>query len=529
MDSAAEMVEIGRRQENGDEDPSEDIQSEIGLYRDAFLAGSGEGATSLAECYWKGKGVDQDLDEAKRLFGISVQRGDGRGMHLYGKLLESEGQAKQALDLYLLAAEEGQYFNAYCSAGEILQSGAGDVERDPERAFELFEKAEELIEDPTCKARVQRNIGSSYRGGIGTPKNLEKAVEWFEKALANDDTPESEMGLGNCFRELNEPLQALKYFEAASSRGHGRAGVNAGLLLEKGNGIPQDKARAALNYKRAVLAGEPIAFVYLGQAYATGDGVRENGTTALSLYERAAQMGCSEGSLMAAEAYFCGLCDLPEENKEKAIFYWTQCMERGYGRGTFCLARVVYDGDGCEQNVGRSIELHELAFEQGYVDASAEAGLIYENGAPGVSQDYSKANELYKRAADAGSGLGALYYGLNLEGGKGVEEDKEEACRYYLMGTKAKNAKAMTCMGVMLLNGNGCEQDDELAAKMFRMAAESGDPRGKFFKNSSYKSDYASSPLRNGVEVSSTTARVYSLPTFVRYHSLFAALVSCYY
>lgn len=474
-------AQLGILYENGDGGFEADIGMAIKLYTEAFEAGSGEGAVCLGVCYANGNGVERSMEEARRYFKISAERENGRGMDHHGRMLEADGKGEEALSFYLRAAEEKQNYEAYVSAGCLLDSGESGIEKDVERAYEYFVKAEQMTTVLRVKAKAQRYIAYAYRDGDGVEKDLNEAVRWFEKAIENNDGPGSEMALGTCYKEMGNPKMALECFESANKNGFGRAGVAAALMLENADGVPQDKERAAINYKRAVLTGEPVAFVYLGQAYEAGSGVPQNGSMALALYERGAALGNPEGSLLAGLTYCRGECDLPKQNHPKANMYFGKCMEQGFGSGTACLARAVRDGHGCERDGAKAIQLFEKSFDQNYPQGAAEAGVVYENGAPGVPADIDKANACYKRAAEAGSGLGALYYGLNLEGGKGMEANNEEACKYYRMGVEAGNPKAMTCLGVMLLHGNGCEQNEEEAASMFASGAAGGDPRGNDF------------------------------------------------
>ena len=84
----------------------------------------------------------------------------------------------QANYLFNQAIELGNNYAAAC-LGKLYYFGTG-YERDYEKAFELFKKAAEALENPSGDA--MNMLSKCYRHGFGTPQDIKKAEYWLNKA-----------------------------------------------------------------------------------------------------------------------------------------------------------------------------------------------------------------------------------------------------------------------------------------------------------------------------------------------------------
>ena len=73
--------------------------------------------------------------------------------------------------------------DAQCNLGYYYQEGDGPAEKDLDKAFELFTKAANQNHGES-----QVMVGSYYNEGWAVKENLEKALEWYERAKENEDT-----------------------------------------------------------------------------------------------------------------------------------------------------------------------------------------------------------------------------------------------------------------------------------------------------------------------------------------------------
>lgn len=97
----------------------------------------------------------------------------------------------------------------------------------------------------------------------------------------------------------------------------------------------------------------------------------------------------------------------------------------------------------------------------------------------GVSQDYEKAAELYRLAADQGDAhaqrnLGDMYFR-----GNGVEQDDDEAVRWFRKAAEQNYARAQIDLANVYKMGRGVEKDVEQAATWLRKAADQGSASGQ--------------------------------------------------
>lgn len=200
-----------------------------------------EAQNSLAICYAKGQGVQQDDEEAVRLWKKAAEMGNSAAetnlkIHKEGNAYLKERVRKQK-ELTLpknyressrnfslkstfmenkKAAEQGNAEAQY-NLGQYYEIGV-DVDEDEKMAFEWYSKAAKqgLVE-------AQDALGRCYHNGIGVEKNDEKAVEWWLKA-AGQGNVEAQNSLGICYA--------------------------------KGRGVKQDYEKAVMWWKKAADQGD---------------------------------------------------------------------------------------------------------------------------------------------------------------------------------------------------------------------------------------------------------------------------------
>ncbi len=138
------------------------------------------------------------------------------------------------------------------------------------------------------------------------------------------------------------------------------------------------------------------------------------------------------------------------------------------------LGYMYKSGQGVEQDYVKAVEWYRKAAEQGYALAQCNLGVCYANG-QGVKQDYTEAVKWYRKAAEQGyaraqRNLGGCYYK-----GEGVKQDYSEAAKWYRKAAEQGNASAQCNLGACYCNGQGVKQDYTEAVKWYRKAAEQGD------------------------------------------------------
>ena len=92
-------------------------------------------------------------------------------------------------------------------------------------------------------------------------------------------------------------------------------------------------------------------------------------------------------------------------------------------------------------------------------DACCRLGLRYYKG-QGVEQDYTRAVELFRKAAEQGNGYAMRLLGDCYRSGCGVEKDCAQAVEWYRKAAELGDKYAYCWLGNSYYNGNGVEQDD---------------------------------------------------------------------
>lgn len=95
-------------------------------------------------------------------------------------------------------------------------------------------------------------------------------------------------------------------------------------------------------------------------------------------------------------------------------------------------------------------------------------------------EDWNRAVELYRQAAEMGFLQAQYAYGVRLAHGQGVERNFEESVRWLTKAARQGHAGAQDSLGVRYATGQGVPQNDELAALWFRKAAEQGHSVAQF-------------------------------------------------
>ncbi len=196
-------------------------ENQVDVEKLAALAEQGDATAQrgLADCYYDGIGMAQDLTKAAEWYGKIVGQGDAEVLRRIGFCHYQKGAFGKALELWREAAAQGNVV-AYRNMGNCYNFGCG-VEPNYEKAVELYTIAAEQGD-----AVAQYNLAYSYHSGEGVRKDEAKAVEWYTKA--------AEQGIVDA-----QYCLALHYF--------------------KGEGVPVDYGKAAEWCKKAAKQGDKQA------------------------------------------------------------------------------------------------------------------------------------------------------------------------------------------------------------------------------------------------------------------------------
>lgn len=158
-----------------------------------------------------------------------------------------------------------------------------------EEAFTCFLAAAEL-----GYTKAQFNTGVCYEKGRGITQDIEKAMHYYGQAAANGHAQAqyryAKLLLSSRGQLSEEELKTAKqHLEEASAAGLTKAQVCLASIYSWNPQKDGDKSVQCL--KMAAEGGDNTALLFLGQCYEKGLGVRQNLSTALEYYRRAAKAG----------------------------------------------------------------------------------------------------------------------------------------------------------------------------------------------------------------------------------------------
>jgi len=205
-----------------------------------------------------GMGLQQDLRLAEWWYGKAIDQGEIRAccnmgwLYLYG----FDGIAankKKAFEL-LSAGSDGGIPSARATIGLMLVTGDG-CPADPGRGLRLMEEA---FEEGYNNAG--NHLSDLYFAGMFVPKDIDLAHEWLFRVVARGD--ERTMGI-------------LGYYLVTGS--HGRQDVGQGISL----------------LQESIEKGYVPAYLWIGNLYKDGQGVRRDLQKAKAWFEQGAAAGNS--------------------------------------------------------------------------------------------------------------------------------------------------------------------------------------------------------------------------------------------
>jgi SEL1 protein len=294
-----------------------------------------------------------------------------------------------------------------------LMSRTKSEKPDYGRAFELCAEVAERggLDGVNC-------LGEMYKHGLGRDRDLERAVEHFEKAAA---------------------------------QGHPGAQRNLAFLYSSGHGVAQNPALAVLHLHFAAVSGDHMAQLAMGYRHMYGIGVPKNCQTAMEFYMPAAEFVVKEMHSNRAQ---------PMIEKQS-------------------LATDVAKAKGSDLD-DDVVNYYAYSADRGDAAAQVALGQLHFMGARGLQQDYAEAFRWYARAAEQGDANAMGHLGNMYAQGIHVAADNQTALSYFRRGVEKGNALAQNGLGFMSMYGMGVPQSYDEAFKSFSKAAEQGNQEARF-------------------------------------------------
>lgn len=381
-------------------------------WQTAYKLGSLEAGYHLANRYYYGEGVEQDLQKSLRLF------------------LEC---ANSDIDADFVVLSQFNAANSYFN-------GEG-VEKNMKTAFEWYIKAAD-----NGHPSSQFNVGLSYYKGMYLEQDLEKAFEYMKEA-ADNDVPLAQYVVGTMYLAGHgvqpNANYAKLYFKKSADNGNN----NALQILEK---MEEDERRAReleemkSKFKGVVEVESPedikdvqyVSMDNIGDIYGDSDDEQEyeeiNDDMDMEDIIALADSGNPHAQNIAGR-YYMGE-DNEDYDEKKAFAYFSRAAAKNHPEGTFNLGLCFINGDGVAEDlmmglsrvvkaaelgclkacqfmydislrsgeIDKAIEYLHMALKFGDINAAYELGCIYEDGEYVGGQDLEKALKYFEICAADG-------------------------------------------------------------------------------------------------------------------------------
>ena len=282
--------------------------------------------------------------------------------------------------------------------------------------------------------------------------------------------------------EATDPAEAIRDYETGCEAGDMSSCVSAGVMYDKGKGIPKDPAKSFVYDKRACDGKDAQGCSNLAIDYDDGLGTPKDLAAAYAAADFACTGKIMNGCKMVGLALVLGK-GVPRDlvtgvdKLDKACASgqaWGACLSLGvyYVRGKNGVQRDVAHGQKLLENACSHDEFTSC-FDLGHYIGTKDI-----KGTDATMLDY------LKKACDGGEGGGCNELGVAmLHGDAGLAKDPEAALRQYTKGCDLDDAMSCRNEGVMYELGRGTPKDLAKAGTLYdKCCAADNDECCKFKK-----------------------------------------------
>ena len=468
--------QLGDCYANGEGVP-EDKAEAAKWYRKAADQGHYLAQWQLGECYANGTGVPADKSEAVKWLCRAVRQ--GYVPYIDSDLIDSLGELanqveEEVVNLYRREADQGSD-DAQWRLGECYAKGDG-VPADKAEAVNWYRKAADQ-----GHYLAQWRLGECYANGIGVPEDKAEAVKWLCKAVRQGYEPYLDSDLIDSLGDLGSQVEeeVAKMYRRKADQGEALAQWQLGECYANGAGVPEDGAEAVKWLCKAVRQGyEPPLFFHNDLIDSLGELGNEVKEEVANLYRRKADQGEALAQWQLGECYANGK-GVPED-KAEAVKWLCKAVGQGY-EPPFSFDSDLIDSLG---ELGNEVKeeftkMYSMKADQGDARAQWRLGKCYAEGA-GIPEDKTEAANWYRKAAEQGYARAQFNLGNCYREGAGVPEDKAEAANWYRKAAEQEHARAQFELGNCYYNGAGVPEDKTEAVNWYRKAAEQWDADAQF-------------------------------------------------
>ena len=166
--------------------------------------------------------------------------------------------------------------------------------------------------------------------------------------------------------------------------------------------------------------------------YMYGQGVPQDRGKAAVVYEEACAAGIKDACAELTEILYWGHPSVPKDSKRaiklmRSLFsYLEQGCEQKEPRACLRLGAAYADGIGKKQDLARAADLDQQACDGGFLEGCFYLGVAFAKG-KGVKVEPAKAAEMYTKACDGGYAVACARLGELYATGSGVSKSPDQS------------------------------------------------------------------------------------------------------
>lgn len=407
-----------------------------------------------------------------------------------------EQDFNEASRLFLLEAESGNAL-AMHDLGRMFADGLGR-EINPTVAHEWYEKALSAfldVEAEKHKPYLQYRIGKMYAAGLGTPQDYAQAASWFQEAVDKNYkyAQYSLAGLYYRGQGVGQDYEtAFELYRRSADQGNPYADYELAKMFRDGIGTQKNTDKAGEHFKCAFTGFSSLEAeshddklqYRLGQMLYTRTGTQQDVPAAMTYFEKAAKVGNVNAQYMLGKLWL----ETGTGNPEQAIEWLTKAADGGNAAAQYALAKLYRDGTHVQKDIQKAVELFTLSAEQKNEYAAYQLGRLYLSGS-----DIPKDAAIAVRWLSFSSGLGNQYAQYTFAklylAGEDVPKDIPSAIRLFTLSAEQKNEYAAYQLGKLYLTGEDVPKDVEAAVHWLIASAEQGNQYAQYTLGKLYSYD----------------------------------------
>ena len=386
-----------------------------------------------------------------------------------GRILLKEtdrSRIAKALSRIEAAAAKGDT-RAMMVLARYLLSGKGG-KADPVRALDLLGRASQAGE-----IYADYLIGEAYWTGRGLEANPAVAMGYLEKAV-DGGVPEAQALLGQAYltgsNVAMDVPKGLRLTEKAADAGD--ASANAALAEYMLKSTASDMvAQAPSRLEKSAKAGNPWAWLRLGELYSEGRLIPADPVQAREAFEKAVAGGVAPARIRLAEALIRGTGG--RMDIRRGIEMAEAAADDADPSLLLDLCRVLIQMPDAAREGPHIVKLLRSAADRGNGWAAFQLGVILDEGKL-VKPDPVAAVDALRRASASGIGIAGFKLGEALILGRGTAQDKAAGIQLALAHMAEADSWAVLRLGSELAEKPENKAETEAALKLLEQAAGRG-------------------------------------------------------